>query len=93
MRRERNVISSMLIGLMFGALLGAFVAPILAFAAIILAAFGLTPEPWPFASGASWLARCGLAALWGVQSGGVLGMFYGLLDTAWMHRRHWPEQA
>jgi hypothetical protein len=77
----------MLIGLAFGALLGALVAPIFAFAAVVLSAFGVMSDPWPFASGVSWLARCGLAALWGVQIGGVLGMFHGLLDTVWTQRR------
>ena len=84
----------MLIGLMFGALLGALVAPIIVFTALILGTFGLMPESWPLLAGhSSWLARCGLAALWGVQLGGVLGMLYGLVDTAWMRRRHRLAQA
>jgi hypothetical protein len=83
----------MLIGLAFGALLGALVAPIIVFTAFVLAAFGVVPATWPLLAGHSWLARCGLAALWGVQLGGVLGMLYGLVDTAWMRRRHRLVQA
>jgi hypothetical protein len=93
MRNRRPIVAGMLIGLTFGALLGALAAPILAFAALVLSAFGAMPEPWPVVSGSSWLAWCGLAALWGVQLGGVLGMLYGLFDTAWMRRRHWPAHA
>jgi hypothetical protein len=83
----------MLIGLTFGAMLGALVAPIIVLTTLVLADFGVVPETWPLLAGHSWLARCALAALWGVQLGGVLGMLYGLVDTAWMRRRYRPAQV
>lgn len=66
-RGGRRRVAAMLIGLLIGAPLGALVA-----AALALLALGNGGGPPALAA----------AALVGVHLGGVLGMLYGLLDTA-----------
>ena len=69
-------------GLFLGVVFGAVLAPLCTLIAVLITDLGPGGYVWTTLPWESYLSRCGMATVWGIQTGGIIGLLLTLCDRA-----------